>query len=57
MIQDYNSILRDLEKNKKLALYLIKINKLLINKIKIYKGSRGGLFYYTKNKTKIYITK
>lgn len=57
MIQNYDSILKDLKKNEKLTLYLIKINKLLINKKKIYKGPRGGLYYYTNNNIKIYITK
>jgi hypothetical protein len=57
MIQEHESLIEDLKKNKKLSMYLIKIVKLLTNKNKIYKGPRGGLYYFTDNNTKIYITK
>ena len=53
-INKINYLLKMAKKNKKEISKLQRIIYLLKNNTKIYKGSRGGYFYYTKN-SKIYI--
>lgn len=57
MITNDSELLDYLRQNKKMAEKLLRITHLLTNNIKLHKGPRGGLFYYTNNNTKIYISK
>lgn len=52
---DNNQLIEYLKNNQKMAERLLRITHLLTNDIKLHKGPRNGLFYYTKNGTKIYI--
>ena len=48
--------LEELSKNNQiLAKKLLRMIYLIKKKLKLYKGPKGGLFYYSKNKNKIYL--
>tara|TARA_B100000886_G_C20421766_1_gene491957 strand:- start:2294 stop:2473 length:180 start_codon:yes stop_codon:yes gene_type:complete len=51
----YKNLEKLSKKNEKLAYKILRITYLLQNNIKLYTGPKGGLFYYSKNKNKIYL--
>lgn len=51
----YKNLEKLSKKNEKLAHKLLRMTYLLKNNIKLYRGPNGGLFYYSKNKNKIYL--
>ena len=55
ILEHYKQIEKLSKLNKKLAKKLLRLIFLLKKKIKIYRGPNDGIFYYTKNKTKIYL--
>ena len=55
IMNKFKKLKKESEKNKKMSDKLLRMTYLLMNNISIKEGKYGGLYYYTKNKTKVYI--
>ena len=55
LLLKYHNLEKLSKENKKLAKKLLRITYLLQNKIEIFEGPKGGLYYYSKNNTPIYL--
>lgn len=55
IINKFKKLKQESEKNKIMTNKLLRMTYLLMNNIPIKQGKNGGLYYYTKNNTKIYI--
>jgi hypothetical protein len=51
----YHNLIKKTHENNKLTEKLLRMSYLLSKNLKLYKGPRGGFFYYTTNGTKIYL--
>lgn len=51
----YDNLEKLSKSNVKLAKKILRLTYLIQNNIKIHKGPKKGIYYYSKNKNKIYL--
>ena len=55
LLNKYKNLEKLSKHNSELAKKLLRITYLLQHNIKLHVGPQGGLYYYSKNKNKIYL--